>query len=335
MRLVRYTPEMFPSLQRFTTPQSGLSDRSFVDHYYATREQCQLHLALDQEGSVIGSIGIEQMPFEYRGQRQTIAFGSNFNASHSGVGGFLYLKWMKSAPIAMVFGGSPDTHNILRAQNWTYYPDVLVYDGNRRYATHAGDSMARRFAKRILRTGWFSADVGKRVAALKIPPIEIREQREYREQLATLPSPFLLRLAPDLEYLRWRYSLDLPFARYRLFEIAAADEVIGYVILHERANQVVVSQADGSDARLLAAGIMKAVAFVIAGDLKPRKVLLTSTHPEMQAVFEASGMRAAGQGRPFALKGQRGTALFPQDTMSWLINFDWGDNSLRPPFGRE
>ena len=56
---------------------------------------------------------------------------------------------------------------------------------------------------------------------------------------------------------------------------------------------------------------------------------------EMQAVFEASGMRAAGQGRPFALKGQRGTALFPQDTMSWLINFDWGDNSLRPPFGRE
>ncbi len=152
MRLVRYTPEMFPSLQRFTTPQSGLSDRSFVDHYYATREQCQLHLALDQEGSVIGSIGIEQMPFEYRGQRQTIAFGSNFNASHSGVGGFLYLKWMKSAPIAMVFGGSPDTHNILRAQNWTYYPDVLVYDGNRRYATHAGDSMARRFAKRILRS---------------------------------------------------------------------------------------------------------------------------------------------------------------------------------------
>jgi hypothetical protein len=92
MRLVRYTPEMFPSLQRFTTPQSGLSDRSFVDYYYATREHCQLYLALDQDGSVIGSIGIEQMPFEYRGQRQTIAFGSNFNASHSGVGGFLYLE---------------------------------------------------------------------------------------------------------------------------------------------------------------------------------------------------------------------------------------------------
>jgi hypothetical protein len=205
----------------------------------------------------------------------------------------------------MVFGGSPDTHSILRAQNWTYYPDVPVYDGNRRYEPHAGESMARRIAKRILRSGWFRTDVGKRVAALKIPPIEIREQREYRDQLVTLASPFLLRLAPDLEYLRWRYSLDLPFARYRLFEIAAADEVIGYVILHERANQVVVSHADGSDARLLAAGIMKAVAFVIEGDLKPRRVLLTSTHPEMQAVFEASGMRAAGQGRPFALKGQR------------------------------
>jgi len=335
MRLVRYTPEMFPSLQRFATPQSGLSDRSFVDYYYATREQCQLHLALDQDGTVIGSIGIELMPFEYRGQQQTIAFGSNFNASHSGVGGFLYLKWMKSAPIAMVFGGSSDTHNILRAQNWTYYPDVPVYHGNRRFEPHAGESLARRFAKRILRAGLGSGDVARRVAALKVPPIEIREQREYRDQLATLPSPFSLRLAPDLEYLRWRYSLDLPFARYRLFEIAVADDPIGYVILHERANQVVVSHADGSDARLLAAGIMKAVAFVIEGDLKPRKVLLTSTHPEMRAVFEASGMRAGEQGRPFALKSQRGTALFPQDTMSWSINFDWGDNSLRPPFGRE
>jgi hypothetical protein len=194
--------------------------------------------------------------------------------------------------------------------------------------------MARRFAKRILRAGLGSGDVASRVASLKTAPIEIREQREYRDQLATLSSPFTLRLAPDLEYLRWRYSLELPFAKYRLFEIAAAGGVIGYVILHERANQVVVAQADGSDARLLAAGIMKAVAFVIEGDLEPRKVSLTSTHPEMQAVFEAAGMRAAAQGRPFALKGQRGTPLFAQDTMSWSINFDWGDNSLRPPFGR-
>jgi hypothetical protein len=168
-----------------------------------------------------------------------------------------------------------------------------------------------------------------------MPPIEIREQREYRDQLATLPSPFLLRLAPDLEYLRWRYSLALPFAKYRLFEIAAADSTIGYVILHERANQVVVSHADGSNARLLAAGIMKAVAFVIEGDFNPRKIVLTSTHPEMRAVFEASGMRPTRQGRPFALKSQRGTPLFSQDTMSWSINFDWGDNSLRPPFGRD
>jgi len=335
MRLVRYTPEMFPSLQRFATPQSGLSDRSFVDYYYSTREQCQLHLALDQDGSVIGSIGIEQMPFEYRGKRQTIAFGSNFNASHSGVGGFLYLKWMKSAPVSMVFGGSADTHSILRAQNWTYYPDVRGYNGNRRYEPRAGEGLARRFAKQILRAGFGGGDVARRVAALKIPPIEIREQREYQDQLATMPSPFVLRVAPDLEYLRWRYSLDLPFAKYRLFEIAVADSTIGYVVLHERANQVVVAHADGSDARLLAAGIMKAVAFVIEGDIKPRQVLLTSTHPEMQAVFEASGMRAMDQGRPFALKSQRGTPLFAQDTVGWLINFDWGDNSLRPPFGRE
>ena len=80
---------------------------------------------------------------------------------------------------------------------------------------------------------------------------------------------------------------------------------------------------------------MKAAALVIAQDTKPREIQLSSTHPEMQAVFEACGMRAARQGRPFALKGQRGTALFAQDTTNWLVNFDWGDNSLRPPFGRD
>jgi hypothetical protein len=334
MRLVRYTPEMFPSLQPIAA-QSGLSDRSFVDYRYTTREQCQLHLALDEQGSVIGSIGIEQMPFEYRGQRQDVAFGSNFFAFHSGVGGFLYLKWMKSAPIAMVFGGSPDTHRILQAQKWTYYPEVRMYHAHGRFAPIAGENKVRRFARGLLRAGLGSGDIRKRVAALKTPQIEIREQREYRDSLATLSSPFLLRLAPDLEYLRWRYCLDLPFAKYRLFEIAATDGVIGYVILHERANRVVVSQADGSNPRLLAMGIMKAVAHVIAHDVKPREVLLSSTHPEMQAAFEDCGMRAAKQGRPFVLKGQRGTALFSQDTTGWSVNFDWGDNSLRPPFGRE
>ncbi|HUQ10234.1 MAG TPA: hypothetical protein VM146_07950 [Steroidobacteraceae bacterium] len=325
---------MFPSLQRFAPPQTGLTDRSFVDYYYATKERCQLHLALDEQDAVIGSIGIEKMPFEYRGERHEVAFGSNFAAAHSGVGGFLYLTWMKSAPVAMVFGGSADTHNILRAQNWTYYPDVRIYQANMRYAPRAGENLARRLAKRLLRA-CFTDDVRKRVAALQVPPIEVREQFEYRDALATLSSPFLLRLAPDLEYLRWRYALDLPFAKYRLFEITAAAGLIGYVVLHERANRIVVSHADGSDARLLAAGIMKAVALVSERDSRPREILLTSSHPEMQIMFEASGMRAAGQGRSLALKSRRGAALFAQETSGWLVNFDWGDNSLRPPFGRD
>jgi hypothetical protein len=335
MRLVRYTPEMFASLQNIATPQSGLSDRRFVDHYYATKEQCQLHLAVDAQGAVIGSIGIEQMPCEYRGERHTIAFGSNFCAAHSGVGGFLYLTWMKSAPVSMVFGGSQDTHAILRAQNWTYYPDVRIYQANLRYAPHAADSLARRLAKRVLRAGFGGPDIRRRVSAMAVPSVEVREQREYRAALTTLSSPFSLRLVPDLDYLRWRYALDLPFAKYRLFEIASTGGDVGYVILHERPNRIVVSHADGRDARLLAAGIMKAVAQVSERDATPREVLLTSSHPGMQAVFEACGMRAAGQGRPFALKSRRGAPLFAQDTTGWLINFDWGDNSLRPPFGRD
>jgi hypothetical protein len=97
---------------------------------------------------------------------------------------------------------------------------------------------------------------------------------------------------------------------------------------------VVVAHADGSDARLLAAGILKAALLVTERDTKAREIRLTSSHPEMQAVFEASGMRAAEQGRSLALKSRRGAPPFAQDTTGWLINFDWGDNSLRPPFGR-
>lgn len=334
MRLVRYTPELFASLQRISTPQSALSDRRFVDYYYAKRDSCQLHLALDEQGAVIGSIGIEQMPFEYRGQRMDIAFGSNFQASHSGVGGFLYLAWMKSAPVSMVFGGSPDTHEILRAQKWTYYPEVRIYQANMRYAPRAGESLVRRAAKRLLRA-FGSADIRKQVAALKAPPLEVRERQEYGVALTTLRSPFSLRLAPDLEYLRWRYALDLPFARYRLFEIEAADGLVGYVVLHVRPRRVVVAHADGGDPRLLAAGIMKAVAQVIEHDSTPREILLTSTHPAMQEVFAACRLRPAPQGRPFALKSRRGALPVMPDTANWLVNFDWGDNSLRPPFGRD
>lgn len=335
MRLVRYTPGMFASLRNIATPQSGLSDRSFVDYYYATRNECQLHLAMDDEGKVIGSIGIEQMPFEYRGERQTIAFGSNFCAAHSGVGGFLYLVWMKSAPISMVFGGSQDTHAILRAQSWTYYPDVPVYQANMRYAPHVADGLARSLAKRLLRAMRGGANIGRRVASLEPRAVEVREQREYRDSLAKFSSPFALRLAPDPEYLSWRYALDLPFAKYRLFEIDAGASTVGYVILHERPNRIVVAQADGSDARSLAIGIMKAVANATERDTSPREVLLTSSHPGMRSVFEACGMRAAVKGRPFALKSRRNAPLFERDTSGWLINFDWGDNSLRPPFGRD
>lgn len=335
MRLVRYTPDLFASLQRIATPESALSDRRFVDYYYATREGCQLHLAVDEQDAVIGSIGIEQMPFEYRGQRMDIAFGSNFQAAHSGVGGFLYLTWMKSAPVSMVFGGSADTHEILRAQKWTYYPEVRVYQANMRYAPRTGENLARRAARGLLRAAFGSRDIRKQVAALKTPPLEVREQRELSAALTSLRSPFALRLAPDLEYLRWRYALDLSFVKYRLFEIQAADGLAGYVILHERPRRVVVAHADGRDATLLAAGIMKAVAQVIAYDSTPREILLTTTHPGMQTVFESCGLRPAAQGRPFALKSRRGTLAISQDTSNWLVNFDWGDNSLRPPFGRD
>ena len=204
MRVVRYVPELFPSLRALTTPRSGLSHQPFVDHYYCSRPACQLHLLFDKDGTTIGSIGIERMPFEYRGQRQEIAFASNLIALAPGAGGVLYLTWVKSSPVSMVFGGSPDTHRILRAQKWTYYPGVLTWRANRRYSPHSDESFARRLAQRVLRATGRKIDVKGRGAQWFPAALEVQEQRDYHDELSALPRDGMVRgvMMPDYGRLR-------------------------------------------------------------------------------------------------------------------------------------
>lgn len=335
MRLVRYTPDRYPQVARVATPRSGLSHEPFVNHYYATREACQLHLLFDDRHEIAGTIGIELMPFEYGGVPHTVAVASNLQSFMPGAGGYLYVRWIKASSVAMVFGGSPETHRILRNQKWTYYSGVRTYYANWRYPAHPDERLLRSLAKTALRWSSIPRDISSRIQRTSPAAVTVDEKWAYDDSL--LPqgqSPFAFRMAPSLEYLRWRYGLNLSFARYRLFSIADAGRPVGYVVIHDRKDQVVVSHADGTDAQLLAFGILKALVSATAADPHRRGIYLTSSHEQMQRIFEAAGLRPARADRDLAMLARAGATRFPPDTSRWLTNFDWGDNSLRPPFGR-
>jgi len=124
MRLVEYTPADFDDLLRAVgrmTSALSLRHRPFVDHYYTAWPGCRLYLARDDSGEIIGMLGIDRMPFRYGERDLVIGAGSNFEALQKGVGGLLYFQWLKSCPLALVFGGSTDTHHIIAARKWTYY----------------------------------------------------------------------------------------------------------------------------------------------------------------------------------------------------------------------
>lgn len=337
-RIVEYAPEHFEALREAaaSTPQSAsLTHRPFVDYYYASAERCRLYLFLDAEGAVAGTLGVERVGFEHEGRPLALSFGSNFFAFRKGAAGLLFMHWMKTYPAGVVFGGSPDTHHITRSQKWAYYGGVKTYLLNRAYQPHAGDSPLRALAK------WGARSLGRRVAlgrlARRVPPefagrLSVREEASATGEMLPRRSAFSLRMAEGADYLNWRYNTRLPFVRYRVFRVLDRNETSGYVIINESPSRLIVSQCDGEQAEALAHAVVLALAEASRGDRRPREVMLTSSHDAMRRAFEAYGFRAAPQERPFAVGSRRGGVELGEDTSGWLVNFDWTDNGLRPPF---
>src|SRR6185295_13451865 len=149
MRIIEYTPAHFDLLyaasQRMTS--RNLLHREFVNHYYASSEWCKLYLLLSGEDSVIGTIGIERMPFRYGSEDVTVGFANNYHSLEPGAGGFLYLHWMKNCPMGISLGGSEFAHNILRSQRWPYLDGVGVFLLNKPYDVYPTDSSWKRAAK--------------------------------------------------------------------------------------------------------------------------------------------------------------------------------------------
>jgi hypothetical protein len=338
MRIVQYSPEHFGLLlhaaQRSGSAHS-LQHRPFVDYYYTTRDSCRLWLALDGDGAVAAAMGLEQLSFCYEKRQLQVGCASNFVAFRPGAGGYLFLHWMKTSDFACVYGGSADTHRIVRNQRWTYFHGIKTLLLNRRYPARPGEAFWRRTAKSVMRAVVPVVDPQSWPAKLARHAgthLSVREEHTFTEDLQPADGPFIFRLCPSTEYLNWRYNTSLPFVRYRLFRILAEGVTSGYVILNERPGRVILAHCDGGDPIILASGILLAVAAVTAQGGAVPEVVLTSAHTQMQELFREFGFRAAAAERLFALGARRHSIDLAPDTSRWLINFDWIDNGLRAPF---
>jgi hypothetical protein len=285
-----------------------------------------------EDGSIAGILGIARMRFEWNGTELPVAFGANFHALRPGAGGLLYLHWTRSAPVGLVFGGSADAHRIYREQKWVYYAGARILMLNPEPVQRPDDPLWRR-AARQLRAALQRKPIARYGVRLPdaVRHVAVREEHAWDEALLPRRSPFTFRYAPLLDELAWRYALDLPHVRYRLFRVSRDGTPCGYVVLQDRPERVLVAHADGEDPVALAAGIVRAVLEVGGQDRRARSVVVASTSPVMRAVLLDSGYRVRAE-RPLAMRAFRPSQALPDDPASWLVNFDWGDNGLRTPF---
>jgi len=316
-------------------PNFPLAYRSFVDHYYASSNFCRLFLVLDQNGVLLGTQGVEWMPFDEGGHIHRLGFGSNYLALRPGVGAYLYANWLRSCEAGLALGATASVHRILKKSGWVYREGLHSYFLNRRYTKSEPARWHRRVDKGI-RT-WLSVrhslpDLHRRVPS-DLAAVAVEEQSDYSAELLDFKSAFPFRFAPDLSYLRWRYGTNLPFLTYRVFRVSRSAALVGYVVLQERDEEVVVAHSDGSEPGALAAGIVRSVAKVGRDESDRREVMLMCSYPAMQRVFEQAGfVTDARLDVPFALGKLRGGYEINVPVSEWLVNAAWGDTNLRPPF---
>jgi hypothetical protein len=336
--IVEYNPDLFPDLQEMVARLPGrmnLAHRPFVDYYYASRSWSKLYLYLSESGRVVGTTGRELVRFEYGGREITMRNGSNWFSVQRGVGGELlkYSTQFNPNSSGFMLVASPDAVKVFHHYGWVSVSGVAGYFLNG-CSLYPWDSWWKAAANSIVRqfAGKKPSSFISRIQSNGSAGITVCEEQSYSPDLLPRRSPFMLRFAPTIEYLEWRYNLSLSFVRYRLFRIQVGSASVGYVVLNEAPQQIIVAQCDGEDAIVLAYGILLALAQVGGNDKRPRTIFLSSCHSEMRQVFERFGFRAwLRADLPCAFHG------LPADfdlagTSKWLMNYDWSDNGLQGPF---
>lgn len=337
MEFIRYDPSQHDILlTKRDMPDfpAALTHKDFVNWYYGGSDHCHLYLFMDK-GELAGTIGVDFMDFMYENRPMRVAAANNNVAFLPGIGGLQFLYWLKSAPYTLVFGGSQDTHDIMRQNKWRYFPPVPLWYANKRFLMDQAPFSPRTWAKRVLSAVLPTIKLARhkqKLATQDGATLSVREEHTFQEEMRPATSPFRFRFAPSLDYMRWRYATHLTFIRYRLFRILHGEKTIGHVVLKDTPEQVMVSQCDGVDASHLACGILLALAEITEQDQTPRELFLCSTHPTMQRLFQRFGFRNWRQTRPFVMGALRTPLDMANDMQAWLVNFDWNDNGLRHPF---
>ncbi|MGB8523751.1 MAG: hypothetical protein WCD43_12350 [Candidatus Acidiferrales bacterium] len=337
MPVVEYAPKYFEALCGFVDrlgDRPALIHRPFVDYYYTTQDWCRLYLYVGNDGTILATYGLDRMPFDYNGREMMIGFGSNFYSLQPGLGGVLFIHWHKACPIGLVYGGSADTHRMIRGRKWRFYNGVRMFVLNKPYQAHPGDGWLRVAAKSALRQTRRAnlSSYSSRIPADIRARISIREERAFTEDLIPRESPFTFRLAAPAHYLNWRYNTELSFIRYRLFRILNGGRTTGYVVFNESPEKLLVAHCDGMDAQTLAYGVVLGALEACREDRQPRSVTLASCHTAMQEIYQRIGFRSERTDRTFAVGTLGGPVDIEPNTSNWLVNFDWGDNGLRRPF---
>jgi len=339
MPIVEYTPSRFGNLKEMVSQVPGpmnLAHRGFVDYYYSTRDWCKLYLYYSDEGKVIGTLGRELAPFILGSRKITIRIASNWYSLRRGIGGELYEHSAKSNldSVAIMFGGSQKTLDILRHHSWIFMPGIRGFSLNNPYEAVPDSSWWRSATKSVIRhlTTHRLPTLASRLPSSVVNEIAVREEKSYSADLLPSHHPFSFHFTPSLEHLCWRYNLSLPFIRYRLFRVLTHGRTTGFVILSDSPHRIIVAHCDGDNPSSLAYGVLLSILEAGRHDSEARGVFLACSHSDMQEIFCQFGFHSDGEDLPFAFRTHP-DGLDPSfGTSNWLVNFHWGDNGLSPAF---
>jgi len=340
LQVKRYEPHEFADLLAFSSQlpfETTLIHERFVNYYYTTSNFCYLYTLRNQKKDIIGSVGIEKMQFQYRDKPIILANGSNLNVitKGGGHGKILFTKWLEEGDFGIVFGGSPDTHNILQKQEWDYFDGANLMYYNKPVKIYVTDPVWKRAIVNILRLipgPSLNSSINKISHTFpefnKLRTIEC----DYSDIELPNKSPFDFHFNPSKEYLKWRYNTHLDFVNYRLFRIEDFNGMqVGYVIINLKPGIAMVAHVDGTDPKKLALGTIKCLE-CLRDIIENSIVFLASSHIKMQKIFFRFGFKLSRLDRKLAIGAIKKPTNIDQNTSNWIINFDWGDNGLRLPF---
>ncbi|MCB1064313.1 MAG: hypothetical protein KDN20_15525 [Verrucomicrobiae bacterium] len=326
MKVVPYTSERFPQLRETVHQMNrglAMSHRPFVDWYYKDNPWSRLYLAIDND-KILGTLGVESIPFQVGERIEKVGFGSNFHVLNDGIGGLLFIRWIRANPNAMVIGGSDDTQRILKGQHWSNPTDLKILTYNAPASSASNQPKALQALKHAIRKWQRKPPLQQRINRLSAvfpPEVAIESITDFTLGNVNFRSAWQVRLAADPAYLNWRYPRDGAVS-YQRFAILSQGASQGYVILIDGPENIVVSLIDATSPEMAHTGTLLALAQVQGDRKKP--ILLSFSDPILIERFCRSGFRLSSFNSPVWFQHP---LEFPETSLA--INYGLGDNDLR------